>query len=103
MDAETLIELFRRAGYDAITYRYNAMIPTPCVGVMCDDHNRAIVDVIRVAVQDTDTGTTMSLLNTVFHARTDRLGQGMILYFPSVKWPAADDEGLPRPPLTPNR
>lgn len=102
MKANRLIDLFLAAGYDAITYRYNAMIPTPCIGVMCDEPNSAIVDAIRAVIADFDSETIISLINVVVHARIDQLGQGLILYFPSVKWPAAD-EGLPRPPLTPNR
>lgn len=101
MDANTLISTFRAAGYEVIVYRHNAMIPTPCVGVMCDEPNSAIVDAIRAVIADFDTETIISLLNTVIHARIDELGQGLILYFPSVKWPAADDEGRPRPPLPP--
>lgn len=78
---ETLKEIIEAAGYDTRSYSGRGMFGRECLAVSIDvSESEFFSDLIDV----TDSSNIRIVSDAMRNVRTDSLGRGTILYFPSV-------------------
>lgn len=81
-------DLVDETEYAARQYSGRGMYGTYCLGIICDNTERAVLDIYRAGI---DAGLDPDYLYDILvHACTDSMGTSSILYFPRYTWVDSD-------------
>lgn len=80
-------QAFEAAGYEPRSYSGRGMYGKECLGVSGDSALEIVLETIEtVASQAGDTETIAEFVADLLDVRTDSMGRGEIVYWPSIKW-----------------
>lgn len=81
----TLQEIFEQAGLKTRSYSGRGMYGAHCLGVAVDDLG-TFFSVIVESIRSNGPGTHDIVSKAFQGMKTDQLGLGLIVYFPSIPW-----------------
>jgi len=97
MDCKTLCEIIERSGCTPDAYSGRGMYGSQCLGFVSNKTEMvACLDLIQACLDSTDSSHVKTVCSDLLHAlgssRTDSMGRGIVIYFPSIKWEEDLDE-----------
>lgn len=91
---ETIVDAFQEAGFETRSYSGRCMYGAQCLGVDCDNPVRAVLKAVSALAENNEGSELCDLIALLEDARTDSMGRGSILYFPSIEWIEKEDAVL---------
>lgn len=93
MDSEIFGEVINQAGYDPYAYSGRFMYGEKCIAFNTDDSVfSAIANLIEATLFLEYDDLMYELSDMLRKARTDSMGLGTVIYFPSIKFEEDQDE-----------
>jgi hypothetical protein len=89
---DQIVEAFEETG-EVRSYSGRGMFGDHCLGVDCDNASSAILSAISGFAHNAETGREVEdFIELLSGHRVDSMGQGQILYFPSIEWQEEESE-----------
>ena len=85
MNTQYLTALLEDAGYDPQPYSGRGMFGKQCVSVRSDERLLMVLSDIVGCIED-----KMQSAELLRRAETDQMGTGIVVYWPSAKWPTKE-------------
>lgn len=87
MDFQQIVEAFENAGYEPTDYSGRFMYGDRCLGVSGDNALSIVIETIAEFARNAETtDEVVDFVERLGNVRSDSLGLGQIVYFPSIEW-----------------
>lgn len=93
-----LQELAQIAELKVRSYSGRGMFGKECVGISADNVGDTLADLLQAAKDAEDDESVDVVIDALRDMRTDNLGRGVVVYFPSFEWKDEEDEDAEEEP-----
>jgi hypothetical protein len=87
MDFQQIVEAFENAGFEPRSYSGKYMYSERCLGISGDSALSIVIETIAEFARNAETtDEIVDFVERLGNVRSDSLGLGQIVYFPSIEW-----------------